>query len=197
MADGVTFVMDGLEDLMRDLRELPQAMQTRVIKGTVATGASVIRKEAVRLAPEWTGAVSEGHPPPGTLKKSIYQTRLVEECNATTEAWKVDVRTGARMVAGRGKNKGKTFKMTAAYYALMVEYGHWTRAAGVSKRQHAKLRNANLVAESGARWVAPRPFMRPAFWGKKEEALRAMQDYLNENLKDATEVMRVLKAAGV
>lgn len=94
----------GLGELTRRLRELPQQVQEKTLKAAVSAGAEVIRAEAQLRAPRFVGKVGKRHPPPGTLKASIYKAALPEECTATREVWKVDVRR-------------------KAYYAHMVEFG--------------------------------------------------------------------------
>jgi len=184
MTDSVTVKVKGLDALLAELQTLPQALQTRVMKGAVATGASVIRKKAIALAPQSTGSVSEGHPPPGTLKKAIYQVRLSQACTATREVWKVDVRRGkkARSVGKKGTNLD-------AYYALWVEFGHYARVP------HEMTKTAKAAGRmlGVAKWVPPRPFMRPAVATSSQEALAAMRDYLNNNLRLAVTAMQFVK----
>ena len=165
MADSVSMEVRGLSELTANLRAMPQAMQTRILKGMVATGASVIRKEAIERAPQYTGTVQAGHPPPGTLKRAIYQTRLVAQCTPTLEVWLVSVRKGKNQ-QNAGPNHGDAGPMQTnrdAYYATWIEYGTVKMAA--------------------------RPFMRPAFEAKKQEASNAMRDYVAGHLP------AILKAA--
>lgn len=191
MADACALEIDGLQQMLAELRSLPDIMQKRVMKGAVATGCSVIRKEAIQLAPEWTGPVSQGHPPPGTLKRAIYQTRLTDECTATVEAWKVDVRRGK---ASQSVKRGKSTVNLDAYYAAWVERGHYTRAPkrGVSKDARAAARALGV-----AHWVPAKPFMRPALDTKAQAAFDAMQAYLNERLPAALLAMKYIKAQGL
>jgi HK97 gp10 family phage protein len=185
MTDSVSLQVKGLDQLLAELQALPQALQTRVMKGAVATGASVIRKKAIALAPLYTGDMEAGHPPPGTLKKAIYQTRLPQACTATREVWKVDVRRGkkARSVGKKGANLD-------AFYASWVEFGHYTRVP----HEMTKTAKAAGRALGVAKWVPPRPFMRPATAMASGEALAAMRDYLQKNLRLAVTAMRFVKA---
>jgi HK97 gp10 family phage protein len=183
MADGVTFRIPELQAFLSELQELPMKVQQRLLKGAVATAASVVRKEAVLQAPI-APEVEGRQMPVGTLKKSIYQTRLPEKCTATLEVWKVDVRTGKRTT-----KKGNA--LPDAYYAGFVEYGHYARqpkAVGSRKARRAK------AEAGGVRWVAAKPFMRPAFEKKKNEAVRAMEQYLRENIPAAVAANKFIKA---
>ena len=178
----IEFQIKGLAELKAALSKLPAAIQSRVLRGMVSTGAAVIRQEAIQLAPEWTGVVSEGHPPPGTLKRAIYQTRLPELCTATREVWKVDVRKG----------KGKTVKGASggqfsadAYYASWIEFGHYARLPKSAGKTY-KIRSIAIASgAASARWVPAHPFMRPAFETQKEAASKAMGSYLTFKLADA------------
>jgi hypothetical protein len=189
MNDAVTITIPDLAAYVAELQQLPRLMKDRVMRGAVATGASVIRKAAIALAPESTGPVAQGHPPPGTLKKAIYQTRLPEKCGATIEAFKVDVRTGHDPVS-----PGRKRSSVDAYYAVWVERGHFTRTPGLTATQHRKARIGGTAAAQGAKWVPPQPFMRPAFLANQEAAERAMKQYLDDNLHAATDALRFLKA---
>lgn len=197
--DNLTMQVGGLSQLLDELRTLPRNVQTRILKGTVATGCSVFRKEAIARAPEWTGDVSDGHPPPGTLKKAIYQTRLVKECTPTKEVWVVSVRKGkAAQHFGRKTSKVGPTQGTNldAFYASWVEFGHYTRApesAGptTTARRKAVATGSSLVI--GAHWVMPQPYMRPAFETQKGYSISAMQQYLYEKMPDAVGGVSILK----
>lgn len=202
MADEVRAEWTGLQDLLSDLRELPQAIQKRVLKGTLATGARIIRDEARRLAPVYvefntaTGdfkPISDKHPPAGTLKKAIYFSRLVGECTSTRETWIVGVHSGKKFRAvSRGSGKGRYSENQDAFYASWVEYGHYTRTPGMTSQQHRKARGG-VDIYLGARWIPPQPFMRPAFDLKKEAAFQAMREYLLEHLPAAATAARILQ----
>lgn len=201
MSDAVSLRFDGLEQMMAELRTLPTVMQKRVMLGAVATGASVIRKEAIVRAPLYvefdlgTGVyrpIGKGHPPPGTLKKAIYQTRLQEECTPTMEVWKIGVRQGKAAQAAKGGSRD-------AYYASWVENGHYTRAPKSAGSTRKARRNAVATGSSmvtGAHWVVAHPFMRPAVDTKSQEAFEAMQSYIRDNIGAATLAMKYLQAQG-
>lgn len=193
MADGMSFEMVGMDEFLREIRMLPESIRTRVLKGAVATGAAVMRKDAVARAPIFSGKVQAGHPPPGTLKRAIYQTRMTQLCNDTQEVWKVDVRRGKTAVATRGKNKGQRNLAQDAFYAMWVEYGHYTRTPGTTAKEHRRLRSG-VDLYTGSKWVPAKPFMRPAFTATQSAVLDAMGDYIDNNLKDAVAAMRFVKA---
>ena len=57
MADEVTIT--GLSDLLKNLRELPKAIEQKCLKIAVAAGAQVIRKAAQDLVRQKTGLVKK------------------------------------------------------------------------------------------------------------------------------------------
>jgi HK97 gp10 family phage protein len=194
MNSGITVQAQGLAALLAEMRSLPEKVQRRALTGAVATGARVIKDEVVRRAPIYvefnldTGryAPKASHvPPPGTLKRAIYSARAVNRCTATTEVFRVGVRSGKRTATG------KTNKHDA-YYARWVEYGHFTRTPtsipGTRAQRREIARKKGLV-----RWVPPRPFFRPAFLAKKEEALKAVERVLMERLTVLVAGQRYLK----
>jgi HK97 gp10 family phage protein len=148
----------GLAELKATLATLPQAMQNTAIKGMVAAGASVIRQEAILRAPAYAEQVPAGHPPAGTLKNAVYQSRLISDCTPSHEVWIVNVRKGKKFQAHK---KGGQTVNADAYYATWVEYGTVKMSA--------------------------RPFMRPAFEAKKSAAVDAMGTYLAFWLPQAVE----------
>lgn len=185
MTDGASVNVSQLLDMAAELKALPQVLRERLLKGATATACSVIRREAVLRAPEWTGPVEEGHPPPGTLKKAIYQARLPSKCTATKEQWLISVRRGRNARSGKVGGKVVSFD---AFYALWVEYGHYARSKG-NRAARKKAQKAGLV-----RWVPAKPYMRPALDTKRAEAEQAFRAYLMNNLPIATQAMRFLKA---
>ena len=106
----MTIEVRGLKELTDLLRSVPQAVHDKVLRGAVSSAAAVMRKEAIGRAPVYTFPVQKGHPPPGTLKKAIYQARVTEQCTPILEVWAVTI----------AKGKGAR---NDAYYAAMVEYG--------------------------------------------------------------------------
>jgi HK97 gp10 family phage protein len=187
MADGLSVSFTGLEEMLRELRELPPQIQQRVIRGATAKGASVLRIEAVARAPDLAGPVkpTKNHPPPGTLKRSIYQTRIPSQCTPTREVFRVDVRKGKR--ATKSIN-GKAVSVDA-FYASWVEYGHYARVP----HDMTKVARAAGRALGVAKWVPAHPFMRPALQAKANESIEAMRLYVAQQLPLAGAAMRYLE----
>jgi HK97 gp10 family phage protein len=116
-------------------------------------GTNIVRDAARSKAPVYTGEVSQGHPPPGTLKKSIFTKLKNSASTPTTRVWQVFVRQGKQfqnMQARRSKDFVGPLQTVNrdAYYWRFVEFG-----------------TAKMSA---------RPFMRPAFNAKRKAALDAI-----------------------
>jgi ketosteroid isomerase-like protein len=206
--DGIQVKIEGLDALRAELLKLPQVLQARIMKGASAKACSVFRADAVARAPFFTGSdadladlvggktqkLPKGHPPPGTLKRAIYQARAAIKCTATTEVWVVNVLQGK---AARNTKRAGTSMSLDAFYARWVEYGHYTRApksAGATgaARRRAVAQGTQLV--KGAHFVMPQPFMRPAFETKQAEAMAAFAQYLRDNIPAAVQGLSMIKA---
>jgi HK97 gp10 family phage protein len=140
--------VSGLAELSAALRELPGRIGRNVLRGAVAAGAAEIRKAAMTTAPVYTGEVSKGHPPPGTLRRALYQKQIRELSNDQAQVFFVGVRQGKKY-----RNQGKKKNLSQdAYYWRFVEFG-------TSK-------------------MAARPFLRPAFEQAKMVAVERLRDYM-------------------
>ena len=186
MADGVALTVPGLDAFLAELRALPAKVQTKVLGKVVSAGAAVVQAEVVRRAPVFTGEGSQGHPPPGTLKKAIFRTRVPSECTATTEVWKVAIRKGK---AAQSTRRGKSTVNLDAYYATWVEYGHFARVP------HAVTRSAKAAAQAlgTAKWVPAHPFFRPGVDASTQASFAAMNAALDRELPAAVAAGRYLK----
>jgi HK97 gp10 family phage protein len=171
----------GLRELNAALADLPRNIGRNVLRGAVRAGAVVVRDEAKVRAPVVTGQ----------LRRALYMKQIREQSNALRQVFYVGVRAGKayRNLTTKG---GKDRSMDA-YYAKFVEYGHFSRRStgrGFAKigyrRSDRGQRNNELLAgevQSGAvRWIAARPFMRPAWDARKEDALKALAAYLEQRI---------------
>ena len=164
----------GLKELSDAMQKLPEAIAKNVLRGSVNAAAAVIRDEAKRLAPVMAEAMPS-HQPPGTLKRSLIVKQIPEKSSITQQTFYVTVRQGKKY-QGQGKKGNKS---QDAYYAKWVEFGHFyvpPKAAGTSWKKHR--------AQHQTKFVPAKPFLRPAFESKKEEALQALKDYLEKRLPE-------------
>lgn len=154
MAEEFTMRVDGLSELRRKLLGLSPNIARNALRASVYAGAKVIRDEAKLKAPLATGDVSAGHPPPGTLRRSIIMKQIPEESGMQRQTFYVAVRHGKKY-ARQGK-KGNLSQ--DAYYWRFVEFG-----------------TVNMSAQ---------PFLRPAFEGKKTDAVEAIKSRLATRIED-------------
>ena len=170
--------VSGLRELQGALQQLPLNIAKNVLRGSVNAGAAVIRAQAKSNAPQYTGEVSDGHPPPGTLKRSIYTKRIAERCDQFKQVFFVGVRKGKKY-----QRQGKGGHLSQdAFYASWVEYGHFFAPPGkhgfASRRKAMNAAALNGGVISGARFVIGHPFMRPAYESQKSNAVQAIKNYL-------------------
>lgn len=161
MAEFKSISIAGFEDFKRQLAQLPGRVGRNTLRGAVNAASTVIRQEAVLRAPQYTGSVAEGHPPPGTLKKAIYQKQIAELSSALQQVFYVGWRRGKSQQQVR---RGSKIANLDAFYGFFVEFG-------TSK-------------------MSARPFMRPAFEAKRDAAIEAMRAYLAERIPKELERAR-------
>lgn len=171
MADELVIQITGVEAVMAALNALPARIQQNVLRGAARAGAAVIRDEARLRAPVYTGKVSEGHPPPGTLKKNIYLTYVREQSTAAQQTYKVGVRSGKKL-QGQVKYMKRRDGTTRAVVTNQDAY-YW------------------VFVEKGTSKMAAKPFMRPALDAKKADAIAAMQKYLADRVAKEVEAIKV------
>jgi hypothetical protein len=184
---GITAQVTGLKELQAALFALPPAIGERVLRSSVATGAAVLREEVIRQAPEFGGTVQKGHPPAGTLKKAIYQTRLVNKCTPTLEVFLVSARKGKKFQAiAKGAKGAQQIVNMDAFYWTWVEFGHHVNPgkALTNFRDRMHMYQGTRLMP-GASFIMPNPFMRRAYEAKKIEARDAMIAKMRERLSEA------------
>jgi HK97 gp10 family phage protein len=142
-----TVNVTGLKELQEALKQLPVNIGKNVLRGATRAGAAVIRVEAKNKAPVYTGPMAKGHPPPGTLKRSVYQKQIRELSSAVQQTFYVGVRIGK----DRKDNKGRSLD---AYYWRFVEFGTakmparpFMRPAFEAKKMEALYAIKNYMAE--------------------------------------------------
>lgn len=144
----------GAAELQRALKELPVKLERVVLRGALRAGAVEIQREAKALAPVESGRLRDSIRISGGAKRGGYVYS--------------QVKVG-------GNKKGD------AFYAHMVEFG--TKPHEIKPKSAPSLFLAGLlrstVKHPGAR---AKPFMRPAFDNKVEDATKAVGKYIAERL---------------
>lgn len=153
MAKVETVRIEGLAELDRALRELPQRIANRGLRTSVYAGAKVIRDEARERAPEAAQALGPRQQPPGTLKRSVIMKHIRELSGGGRQTFYVLVRHGKKY-----RNQGKRGKLSQdAWYWHFVEFG--------------------------TRKMSARPFMRPALEARRREAVDAIKERLAQRIE--------------
>jgi hypothetical protein len=179
----------GLDALKAALLQLPTNIGRNVLRGAASRGAEVIKGQVIRNAPVLQGI--DRHNPPhvsGLLKAAVYQKQIPEESNDLLQTFYVGVREGKQ----RGKFKyavqtSAGMALVDAFYWKWIEFGHFyvpprpRNALGRLVKQSSHRENSH--ASGAAVWVAAKPFLRPAYYGKSAEALQVMVDYMNERIR--------------
>ena len=157
MANLESVKIDGLDQLAQALRELPKRVARNGLRGAVYAGAKVIRDEAKLKAPVATAPLGADQPPQGTLKRSIIMKQVPELSSEQKQTFFVTVRHGKKY-----RKQGKNGNLSQdAWYWRFVEFG-----------------TVKMTA---------RPFLRPAFEGKKHEAVDAIKNRLAERIEQAVQ----------
>jgi hypothetical protein len=173
----------GLEGVLAKLETLSRTAHERIDRGAALAMARVILAEAKRLVPVYSG--TDVRIDSGRLKKAILNVYAPELSGATRKTYIVTVRRGKRQ---RKITRGKKVLNLDAYYWLWVERGHYyvpprgEASVADGRRMSRKAWREKHKGLSGAIWVAPRPFMRPAARNSGAAALQAAKEYYRTEL---------------
>ncbi|HCN89506.1 MAG TPA: hypothetical protein DIT28_10070 [Oxalobacteraceae bacterium] len=168
MGDFARMTVTGIGDLKAKFDALNDDLKERALRSAGYAGARLICDQAIENAPYYTGEVSAGHPPPGTLKNSIIVKRIEEQSGIYRQTYYITVR------------RGKAGSNVDAYYAHMVEYGHFARGSGQALKGGARSKASQRVAlaAAGAKFIPAQSFMRTAFEMQKSSAIQAIEKRL-------------------
>lgn len=164
--NGVTVKVAGLAELHRAIASLSKNVAGQQMRAAVTAGAAVVRDAAKARAPVYTGAVADGHPPPGTLKRAIAIRRAKRESTSSRVAYQVFVRHWGRA----GKTKRQRSQGVQAYGRFDAYYWH--------------------MVEFGTKKMSARPFMRAGFEASKNAALERLTARLRDGVEAAAAAAR-------
>lgn len=151
--------VEGLDGVLERLQALPAAVGAKgggPARAALAKGARVFRDQAIANAPRDTGLLQES-----IVARRDSKPQMV----GASEAYFVGVRRKARRYANTKRNRGKGragktyFVDGTAFYWLWVEFG--------SEKMSA------------------RPFLRPAFESRKEDAMNTIVAELHAGIDRA------------
>lgn len=185
--------VEGLRELKQALEELPKDVNRRVMDRAVGKACKLVADQAIANAPVYVGderhPLPKNHPPPGTLKRSIFAAKLKRREGAAR--WGVFIASGYSVIRRRGRKVAKAVDRTKdAYYWRWVEYGHriGNAATGYLERPAKVVDGRRYSARRGGKAVGvakPRPYLRPAWDTRKDEALAMIQSELAAGVQRA------------
>jgi HK97 gp10 family phage protein len=153
MARGEAVRIEGLAQLERALRELPQRIANRGLRAAVYAGAKVVRDEARERAPRAAQSLGPNQPPPGTLRRSLIMKHARELSGGGRQTFYVLVRHGKKY-----RKQGKKGNLSQdAWYWRFVEFG--------------------------TRKMRARPFLRSALEVRRREAANAIKARLAQRIE--------------
>lgn len=156
MNDQLSFSVRGLDKLLAGINLLPMKLRVRVLRSALKAGAAVIKNEIVARAPRESGA--------------------------TADSVRVTPRRGSRElvkfsidVGNLTPRKQQRYGRQSAFYARMVEYGHFYVPPGNGLKGGFRRKSSvrRVMAASGATYVPAHPFVRPAIDAAGGAALAA------------------------
>ena len=164
----------GCKELQDKLDRMGEALKEKTLRSATYAGAKVIQDQAILNAPLMTGPSWQGHPPPGTLKKSIIVKRDEKASGPYKQSYIITVRRGPKGTAAD------------AFYALWVEYGHIYRRPGQALKggKASKDRQRATHIKSGGLTVPAYPYLRPAFSEKKGAAKSEIETRISKAIKE-------------
>lgn len=164
MADAFTLDVDAfVASSVRKLEGLGAELGESALRKAAVAGARVFRDEAQALAPVDSGV----------LKRNIIIKHVPEASD--------DDRLQVYYVTVR---HGKFGEDGDAFYWRFVEEGHRKSKPRVGP-ESLKTHRAAMLLEFGDSRVAARPYMRPAYEGRRVAAVQAMRDRLAEVVSEA------------
>lgn len=158
--------IEGLDHLLAQLKALPKAMRTRVLRNALAAGARPVRDRAKRAAPVLSAASAKAAPyrKPGTVRDAI----SVRTSKAAKQAGNVGVFVNVRPA------KGATYRTETLRSRLLGVKVKRSTLKSASQRG-AKSRNDPFYwrfIHFGTKKLAARPFLKIAADAELPNALK-------------------------
>lgn len=174
----MTVKLQGFQELAAALRDLPGNLGRNTLRSAVGAGAAEVRKAARENARRMADT--------GTLARSIYSKQIREQSGPLRQVYFVGARQGKKL-----QKVGKKGLSQDAYYARWVEFGHFSRTGsggrrlirGTDRLQRKNQELADQVMAGSVRWIAAKPFLRPAFESRRSAAIDAIGDKIRQRLE--------------
>lgn len=137
-----SFKINGLRELNKELKALPQDFRDRSLNNATLKATQVIRDEAVSLVPKDTE----------NLARAI-RSQKQKSGSSWISKYQVNINPRGKVTS---ITRGRNHRSNSTYYSKFLE--------------------------EGTRKMSPRPFMRPAFDSKKEQAVRVFKEVLSKKI---------------
>ena len=157
----ISVKIEGLKELQEAMNQLPLEIQKRPLRSAVSAGAKVIMDEAIRGAPQGET---------GNLRKAIYRYRSRSQSRTGQETFLVGVRKGKKEYVDSARNR--RFGRVGKKYTVEGEAFYWR------------------FVEFGTSKMPARPFLRPAFESKKNQAVETIRNRLAIAIEQTAKKMK-------
>jgi HK97 gp10 family phage protein len=140
--------LEGVDDLVKKLRELVPAMRKRVVRNALSAGARLVRDEAKRNAPVLSPSVNAPYRKPGTLRSAIRVRSSKQARRAGDVGVFVNVKPAKAGLRGAKSNSDP-------FYWRFLEFGTRKMSArSFLKPAAAKLNDALAIFQTQVgRWI--------------------------------------------
>jgi HK97 gp10 family phage protein len=175
----------GIGDMQRKFAMLAKDMETRVARAMVVSGGRLIRDQAK------ANIKANGSYRTGDMYKNVVVKREKRAQKGTAE-YHIGVRHGKNLTR---KQKAGPLKVGArGRVVLRDDPWYWFLVEYTGARPHSLSRGSYLARKGRKRskqkgrphpGFKPKPFLRPAFEARKEDAIKAMEARLDKELAKA------------
>lgn len=172
----------GGRELAKALRRLPRAVATEILETAVVAGAGIVRAAAVAKCPR---PAQRRRPGTVRLSDSIKVTvteklpSLVEVAVGTKVPYAHLIEYGHQIIP-RGKTRERV-SVTTVRISKRTGKQVVSSRFGLDPMARMKLNDRRTAGARG--FVAPQPFLRPAFDENKERVLQRMAEVLGKGLE--------------
>lgn len=152
MSDYMSFKVEGLNELMDALKAYPQNLRRKACEPALKEITKRIRDDAKAHAPKDSGELAKhiveasSRSEPHIIKRAVFVRKIRKVSKRSYERMKLK---GKKVYLAGYSSSGRA--QLSAYYAHMVEYGHYISHKG--ERSYKGQKHG---------FVQPKPFMRPA-----------------------------------
>lgn len=153
MTEFVSYNIKGGKELVELMRQLPQQVETKIMRNALAAGANIIRDEARALVPVKSG--------------------LTRDSIRTSKGKTEDGFVMAKVSLSRKR----------AYIGYFLEYGVAPHQIWAKSKQSLVINGVPIGKRVWHPGFSPRPFFRPAIDARAADAVQEVGNFLTRYLK--------------